>query len=359
MSVSKSIWATWWKRLVGENGQFILPLAIPVVVGFVVYNFLSRSNSTFPPDTVTSAADEESVTVWGIRLMSISEDGQYLDVAREIQGHIDWDRRDAHTGRRLFLERVSEDLLIRLQFSGRDQIWAGLNMENQLEVIRNGTLLWREFLPEQAPGEILERCSLCPKRNLIAVVSGLGSLWLLKYDLTQVVPLGRFSLGQKLVDASLSPTGDTILVVTADLQFLLWDVNEQKVVQKLQTDGHEARFASWSGDAHRIVTFGQDRKLSVWDSATGRLNQQVEVDNQGVISAELSFDGSVLAVGDGYQVQIWDLPSGTRKTLVTGHPARIRALQFADGDRTLFLSDNAGGLRRWSASDAREVWSAP
>lgn len=347
-----------WEFLASRTGFLVLIPMIIVVTGIIRGGlpFSAGDGSNLSMGDAESA-DEPPARV-AIRLIVMSEDGAYLDVA---QGDANCVRRDALTGRRLHALPISRGQERWVQFTGGDGTWAEVKQQSHLEVVRHGTQLWQGPLPGQQPGETLTLCSLCLPRRRLAVASEPGSLWLLDLEAEQAVPRGRYSVGKPLVDVKLSPTGEFIVLVTAGQQYLLWDVVRGKVVTRLEFEGQSTAFASWSGNGRRLITFGGQwqRELAVWETPTGRLVQKLNHESKLVAAAELSFNGTLAAVGDGDEIRLWDVESGAKLPPLIGHQGMISALHFVDGGRTLFSGDMRGGLRRWSLSDEREIWAVP
>ena len=70
-------------------------------------------------------------------------------------------------------------------------------------------------------------------------------------------------------------------------------------------------------------------------------------------------DGTLAAVGNDETIILSNIETGEELYSFRDHAGRITDLQFADEDRALFSCDSLGGLRRWSLTDWRVVWSLP
>lgn len=314
-------------------------------------------------DSTRSDADPKSPSEKSaqreIRAIAVSDDGDYLEVA---EGDADSIRRDALTGRKLTEDRLSKSRLRCLQLRSRDYTWVGLHPQNELEVVHQSRTVWRAplpGLPDAGTEKPRMTSSLCPTQNRVAVISDSGYFWLLDFDDTQANCRGPYDLGTPLGFVAMSPAGDHVLLVTANYQMLLWDVALGRVVTQLKTEATPHRLASWSGNGRRLITFGNSRDVAVWDVPAGTILHQFQVNLQMVISAELSEDGNLAAVGDGDVIRLWDLATGDEHPPLVGHDGVVSILRFADQGRTLFSGDAQGGLRRWSLTDHREVWAAP
>lgn len=338
----------------GRHSFVLLLLAVAAAVG--TFTWISSSQSGKNPN-LPDADDEISdgkMTKLMIRAIAVSADGDDLEL---VQGGAVWQHRDAHTGRELERNRLSHHWLSYLQFRGNDGTWVAANAQSELELIYDGRPLWRERLPDQQENEVIHGCSVGPGRDLIAAVSNQGSLWFLEFDREQAVPRGRFSLGEPLEFARLSPAGDRVLIGTWSRKLLIWDVAQAQVALRLGAGDRGARFGSWSGDGRWLISFGDTQELDIWNAETGQVARQLKIDWNYVLAAELSDDGALAAVGDGDTIRIWNLETGVESPPLIGHDVLISALQFADEGRALFSGDIQGNLRRWSVSQHREVWA--
>jgi WD40 repeat protein len=74
-------------------------------------------------------------------------------------------------------------------------------------------------------------------------------------------------------------------------------------------------------------------------------------DEGAVFSLTFSPDGRTLAAGTvGGAVELWDVASGRRRSVLGGHSGGIWALEFAPDGRTLFSGGNDGTVRVWDMS---------
>lgn len=301
-------------------------------------------------------AESQDGTKTAVRLIAVSDDGAFLDVVHRDAECL---RRDALTGRNLHRTDLPRGKLPWLVFSGAGQTWAGFNRKNEVEIFRDGVRLWQGRLPGQQPGEAFRLCRLCEPRGLAAVISNLGSFWLLDCAGERVEVRRPEVENSPLSDVSFAPIGDQMVLITHRREFLLWDAAEQRVIRRLEAIDPAARFASWSGDGRRLITFGGSRELHVWDVAAANVLNHLTVDTTMVVTAELSFDGHMAAAGDGNEIRLWNLDTGEELPSLAGHQGMISSLQFADESRTLFSGDTQGRVCRWSLTDYREIWAVP
>lgn len=288
-----------------------------------------------------------------LRTLSLSADEQYLDV---MESDATWRRHDAHTGRELWRSMMAEQPLTKLKIRGSDLVTAGRNQQGRLAILADTRVLWEGDLPQQQAEEVIQSCALCPNSNLAAAVSD-RSLWLLELDESHGVTSVHHSLEQPLEEVTWSPSGDRLAIVTADRELLIWDVAQSKIVGRLPSGDAGCRFAAWSGDGRRIVTYGCESVVRVWQADTLTSLRHWQLDSKAVFAAELSYDGRLAAVGQGESIGLWDLDEGIEVSVLTGHDAPVISLRFDHTGAGLFSVDSKNRIIRWSVTDRREIWS--
>jgi WD40 repeat protein len=102
----------------------------------------------------------------------------------------------------------------------------------------------------------------------------------------------------------------------------------------LTLNGHRGRVTcvAWSRDWSRLASGGLDRRVLVWDPATGKILQEMEP-NHPVYSLAFSPDRRRLAAacGDGV-VRLWNVPLGTLSKTLRGHKGAATAVAFGPDD---------------------------
>jgi len=109
----------------------------------------------------------------------------------------------------------------------------------------------------------------------------------------------------------------------------------------------------YSPDGRRLVAAGQDKKLKVWDAATGRQIRVMGEHDRNVFSLVFSPDGRYLAsAGKDGKVRVWD---GTRLDEYQNHP---REMAVAGGEvaDTLAFSADSTRLAVGSSDFTATIW---
>ncbi len=159
---------------------------------------------------------------------------------------------------------------------------------------------------------------------------------------------------------------------------------------------------TFNADGSRFVTSGKDKKVHVWDAATGnrihiwsqpdgtsdwrcvsadgrlaaiQTRKDLEVwniqdqkllrklplrDSPSFSAAVFSADGRLIATADHtpreHRLRVWDLATGADR-LIGASEGRIEQLLLSPDSRTLYSnSDDEGCCRAWDLSKEREIW---
>lgn len=104
--------------------------------------------------------------------------------------------------------------------------------------------------------------------------------------------------------------GGKSLAAADDAGFLrLWDVATGNVTRKIEAHGGEILSLAVSRDGTKIVTGGADRRVRVWNAATGENVATFPFDEGTLETVFFSPDGKSVASADN-RLRVWDLASG-------------------------------------------------
>jgi WD40 repeat protein len=117
-----------------------------------------------------------------------------------------------------------------------------------------------------------------------------------------------------------------------------------------------ARWLLLSPDAKTIAVLNGRGDIELWDTASAPLVRELEV-GDGPTCWDFSPDSGKLAIGYyDATVEIWDLPSKSRRTLPTGHEERIMGVAFSNDGRTLATTSfDVHLIKLWEVETWREL----
>ncbi len=119
--------------------------------------------------------------------------------------------------------------------------------------------------------------------------------------------------------------------------------------------------AAWSPNGYRIASAGTDKRVLVWDAATGENVLAYSGHKDWVVAVAWSPDGKYIASGGGYYssgsdmtVQVWDAAAGNLIYILPDHTDIVSSIAWSrDGshiasashDRSIILWDASTGLK--------------
>ncbi len=314
------------------------------------------SASWSPPPEQLPNSNRQADAAARIRTLSVSGDGQYLDI---LQGHSTWVRRDAHTGMELWTRSLPRSVFTLARLCSPSDLLIGLNSDEQLEIFHQQNAQETNHFPQRLRSQQLLSCAVSPLGDQIVLLSSESTLWLLGLNDLQVLSFREYPLDFQPDFAEFSPSGDRIALLDGRGRLALWNVGRERLEDSIEVGATANQFASWSADGRRLITCTVDGPIRVWDAIDLVSIQEWQPPSNSTCVARLSRDGALAAVGNDATIVLSDVESGKEWHAFREHEGRVTDLQFGDEDRALFSSDALGGLRRWSVTDRRIVWSVP
>jgi WD40 repeat protein len=103
--------------------------------------------------------------------------------------------------------------------------------------------------------------------------------------------------------------------------------------------------ATFSSDGGLVATGSDDATAIIWDSKTRRVKHRLK-HHGSVTGAAFSPNGDLLATASWWDgVKLWDVHSGRRLQLLSGHPARD--VQFSQDGTLIAAGHRDGNVRTW------------
>jgi WD40 repeat protein len=129
----------------------------------------------------------------------------------------------------------------------------------------------------------------------------------------------------------------------------VWNLNDGRLVHKLEGHTDWVRSVDYSPDGRILVSAGNDRQIIFWNAADGTQLDVLPVPQAAIATIRFSHDGKLLAtVGFEDVVRLYDTAS---KQLTNRLPAPcqdMRALVFSHDDRFLAVGGRCGSVRLYS-----------
>lgn len=213
----------------------------------------------------------------------------------------------------------------------------------------------RRDADDEGAGPKVSAMKPLPRRAVGAAVMPLGS--------ANPQPFWHHDRSDAVIAMDASPTSP-LLAVGGHRQTTLYAIETGEALACLpfpEGSVHDLRFSA--DGAVLVVGGGRDGAsglVSIFDIATGTRLATIGGEPDAVLAADLSPDGSMVALGgpDGV-VRVVDLATGEALHRLTPHTDWITAVRFSPDGSMLATADRAGGGFVWEAWTGREFHRLP
>ncbi len=122
--------------------------------------------------------------------------------------------------------------------------------------------------------------------------------------------------------------------------------------------GHENSVLSVaiSPDGKTIASSGDDRKIKLWNLATGKPISSLNAYSGQVNAVVISPDGKTLVSGnDDNTIKIWNLTTGKQIRTLTGHSDSVHALAISVDSQTLLSGSDDNTIKIWDLATGEQI----
>jgi len=162
----------------------------------------------------------------------------------------------------------------------------------------------------------------------------------------------------KVLAVTWSPDGSLIASAGIGQTVQVWDANTGQL--KISYTGHTKAITSvaWSPDGKLIASASEDGDVSIWDAASGT-TQQLFPHTAWVGSLAWSADSTSLATVDynpDDSVRIWDISTGTGKSIFSDAPANpVNTVAWSSDNRSIAAGYDKDQVRIWRLDPVEQV----
>jgi WD40 repeat protein len=141
--------------------------------------------------------------------------------------------------------------------------------------------------------------------------------------------------------AAFSTDGRRVITESDDEKVLIWDAATGKVMQTIEVRA-KVNSAAFNQDGSRVITASEDGTASIWDVETGDRIKIFERHGGSLLSAAFSPDGSrIVTASDDRTARILDVTSGKDVATLNGHTGKVYSAKFSpDGSRIVTASQD-------------------
>lgn len=145
------------------------------------------------------------------------------------------------------------------------------------------------------------------------------------------------------------------LISGGDRNIQLWGIDgiKSKTLTGLTTDPHSLAV---SPDGRLLVAGTYDKRIPVWDIASGKIIKVLEGHQASVLAVSISPDGKYLASGSLDQtVRLWDLSTFQCVKIWRGHGGNIFTVAFSPDSKMVVSGSKDNTLRLWDVNQDKSI----
>ncbi|MFO0824559.1 MAG: serine/threonine-protein kinase [Gemmataceae bacterium] len=165
--------------------------------------------------------------------------------------------------------------------------------------------------------------------------------------------------GGNQVTAAQTRLGLRVAVWVEPTSFVLFDESGRRLCRVEMPKAKELAPVAFSPDGSRLASWwgeGKARRLSVFDSANGKLIADCTGHTDGIWDFTFSPDSMRLATASDDQTAcVWNAKTGELLTTYRGHSSRVLSIAFRPDGQRLVTSSSDRTVRQWDAATGRDV----
>jgi WD40 repeat protein/tRNA A-37 threonylcarbamoyl transferase component Bud32 len=145
-----------------------------------------------------------------------------------------------------------------------------------------------------------------------------------------------------------SPDRKKLATPSLDRKVKVWDVASGKCLLTLGGHQRPVRSVAFTEDNRAIVTGSADHTAKLWDGQTGNLVRTLTGHEDRVNAVAFSKDGKLIATGgEDHIIILWDRESGTQQRVLKGHRYGVTSLAFSPDGKLLASGGEDNQVMLW------------
>jgi WD40 repeat protein len=149
-------------------------------------------------------------------------------------------------------------------------------------------------------------------------------------------------LKETVTSVAFYPSGGSIAIGTKSAKIVIWNYKNNKTREIIAEK--DVLALAVSPDGKYIVSGGQDKNITLWDSSKGSKVRTFIGHSNDIISVLFSPGGKQLFSADtDKKIIVWDSATGNRRFLLNGHNDSIVSMAVSKDGHSLISSENKRG----------------
>ena len=157
-------------------------------------------------------------------------------------------------------------------------------------------------------------------------------------------------------NAEISRDGSWVISSAMNKTFLLWNLRDRVLAEKMRAHTDVAMAACFSPDNRYIASGSNDQTIRIWDLESRQVIKMLHGPTQGIFDIKFSHDGSLLAVcSKDKSVRLYDLQEEKQLHILQGHTDMVLEAEFSP-DGTYLLSASADqSIILWDVTSGEKI----
>ena len=159
----------------------------------------------------------------------------------------------------------------------------------------------------------------------------------------------------RLVCVEISPDGKLIATGGDERKIRIWDAASGKNIRTLSGHSRTVEDLDFDPMGGRIVSGSWDQTIKIWNVQSGALEKSFNPQQKGVMCVRFSPDGKTIASGGAdHSIKLFDAGSGRQLEKLSGHRIRVSDIEFSPNNETLVSIDSYGETMIWDLEIAQK-----
>ncbi|NEZ60752.1 DnaJ domain-containing protein [Adonisia turfae] len=154
---------------------------------------------------------------------------------------------------------------------------------------------------------------------------------------------------------AFSPNNQFLVSTSQDATVRLWSLKSGKEIYALKDYPEEILALAMGWDGKAMVYGGNSNQLHIRHTKTGKLIRSFSIDSQPNRAVALSRQSSLLAVGSGDKIVMWNRQCQKKLFELKGHTAAVSSLVFSTGNQIVVSGSYDQTIKLWNASTGQNI----